>query len=144
MIVATNAYADGLVPWLRRRVVPVGCYIIATEVLDPELARSVSPRNRMLVDTKNFLFYWRLSPDGRMLFGGRRSLAAVTVAEARDFLLRVDGARAPPAAPASPLEFAWGGNVAVTLDRMPHFGRVPSGPARARCSPPGATARASP
>ena len=72
---ATNAYADGLVPWLERRVVPIGSFIIATEVLDPDLARSVNPHERMLVDTKNLLFYWRLSPDGRVLFGGRRSLA---------------------------------------------------------------------
>ncbi|MGZ4716426.1 MAG: NAD(P)/FAD-dependent oxidoreductase, partial [Acidimicrobiales bacterium] len=84
VVVATNAYADGLVGWLRRRVVPVGSYIIATTVLDPEVAASVSPRNRMLVDTKNFLFYWRLSPEGRLVFGGRRSLAPATIPEARD------------------------------------------------------------
>lgn len=129
VIVATNAYADGLVGWLRRRVVPVGSYIIATEVLDPEVAASVSPRNRMLVDTKNFLFYWRLSPDGRLVFGGRRSLAAATIPQARDFLY---GAmvRLHPQLRDVDLEFAWGGNVAITLDRMPHFGRVPRGPAK--------------
>ncbi len=97
VLLATNAYGDALVPWLQRRVVPIGSFIIATEVLDPELARSVSPRERMMVDTKNLLFYWRLSPDGRMLFGGRRSLAPTTVADARDFLYAVDGAH-PPAA----------------------------------------------
>jgi glycine/D-amino acid oxidase-like deaminating enzyme len=128
VIVATNAYADGLVPWLRRRVVPVGSYIIATEVLDPDLAASVSPRNRMLVDTKNFLFYWRLSPDGRVVFGGRRSLSPATVTEARDFLYAAMVRLHPQLADAR-VEYAWGGNVAVTLDRMPHFGRVPTGSA---------------
>jgi len=128
VIVATNAYADGLVPWLRRRVVPVGSYIIATEVLDPALARDVSPRNRMLVDTKNFLFYWRLSPDGRMVFGGRRSLAEATIPEARDFLHQ-SMVRIHPQLAGTPVEYAWGGNVAITYDRLPHFGRVPSGPA---------------
>jgi glycine/D-amino acid oxidase-like deaminating enzyme len=128
VIVATNAYADGLVPWLRRRVVPVGSYIIATDVLDPELARSVSPRNRMLVDTKNFLFYWRLSPDGRMLFGGRRSLAPATIPEARDFLHSAM-VRLHPQLRDARIEFAWGGNVAITLDRMPHVGQVPRGSA---------------
>jgi glycine/D-amino acid oxidase-like deaminating enzyme len=128
VIIATNAYADGLVPWLRRRVVPVGSYIIATEVLDPEVARSVSPRNRMFVDTKNFLFYWRLSPDGRMVFGGRRSLASATIPEARDFL-HAAMVRLHPQLRGARLEFAWGGNVAITLDRMPHAGRVPRGPA---------------
>jgi glycine/D-amino acid oxidase-like deaminating enzyme len=128
VIVATNAYADGLVPWLRRRVVPVGSYIIATEVLDPELARQVSPRNRMLVDTKNFLSYWRLAPDGRLLFGGRRSLAPATIPEARDFLYQ-SMVRIHPQLADVALEFAWGGNVALTIDRMPHFGRVPAGEA---------------
>ena len=128
LIVATNAYADGLVPWLRRRVVPVSSSIIATEVIDPELARSVSPRNRMLVDTKNFLFYWRLSPDGRVLFGGRRSLARTSVAQARDFLYE-SMIRVHPQLAGTAVEHAWGGHVAVTLDRLPHFGRVPTGDA---------------
>ena len=86
VVVCTNAYADGLLPELRRRVLPVGSFIIATEVLEPDLARSVSPRGRMLVDSKNFLFYWRLTPDRRLLFGGRRSLASSTIPQARDFL----------------------------------------------------------
>jgi len=129
VVVATNAYADGLVPWLRRRVVPVGSYIIATEVLDPDVASSISPRNRMLVDTKNFLFYWRLSPDGRLVFGGRRSLAAATIPQARDFLYQAMVGLHPQLRDTA-LEFAWGGNVAITLDRMPHFGRVPRGPAQ--------------
>ena len=133
VIVATNAYADGLVPWLPRRVVPIGSFIIATEVLDPELARSVSPRGRMMVDTKNLLFYWRLSPDGRMLFGGRRSLAPTHGRRRPRLPLRVDGAH-PPAARRHRGRVRWGGHVAMTFDRMPHFGRVPAGPAaRARC-----------
>jgi glycine/D-amino acid oxidase-like deaminating enzyme len=128
VIVATNAYSDALVPWLQRRVVPIGSYIIATEVLDPALARAVSPRQRMFVDTKNLLFYWRLSPDGRMVFGGRRSLAPTTVSEVRDFLYS-SMVRLHPQLAGVRVDYAWGGHVAITLDRMPHFGRVPSGPA---------------
>jgi glycine/D-amino acid oxidase-like deaminating enzyme len=128
VLLATNAYADGVVPWLERRVLPIGSYLIATEVLDPELAASVSPRGRMMVDTKNLLFYWRLSPDGRMLFGGRRSLSTTTVAEARDFL-HASMVRIHPQLAGTAVECAWGGSVAMTLDRLPHFGRVPRGPA---------------
>jgi len=123
VLVMTNAYADELLPRLQRRVVPVGSFIIATEVLDPELARAVSPRDRMLVDTKNFLFYWRLTPDGRLLFGGRRSLAASTIPEARDFLYRSMLA-VHPQLRGTAVERAWGGYVAVTLDRLPHVGRL--------------------
>ncbi len=127
LLLATNAYADGLVPWLQHRVVPIGSFIIATEILDPDLARSVSPRRRMLVDTKNLLFYWRLSPDGRVLFGGRRSLAPSSIADARDFLY-ASMVRLHPQLADSSVAFAWGGHVAITRDRMPHFGRVPHGP----------------
>jgi glycine/D-amino acid oxidase-like deaminating enzyme len=123
VIVATNAAADAAVPWLEARVLPVGSFIIATEVLDPDLARSVSPTGRMMVDTKNLLFYWRLTPDGRMAFGGRRSLDPVEVGEARDFLYQAM-LRIHPQLAGVAVEYAWGGNVAMTLDRLPHVGRT--------------------
>ena len=123
LVVATNAHADGLVPPLARRVLPVGSFIVATEVLDPELAASVNPKRRMLVDSKNFLYYWRPSPDGRLLFGGRRSLAPSTIEQARDFLHAAMVAVHPQLAPVR-IDRAWGGEVAITLDRLPHAGRV--------------------
>ncbi len=124
VFVATNAYADGLVPALARRVLPMGSFIVATVPLDADLARACIPKGRMVYDAKNFLFYWRLSPDDRMVFGGRTSLAATTVPEARDVLYR-ELVRVHPQLDGVPLEFAWGGNVAITFDRLPHCGRVP-------------------
>jgi glycine/D-amino acid oxidase-like deaminating enzyme len=123
VVVCTNAYADGLLPELRRRVLPVGSFIVATEVLEADVARSVSPRDRMLVDSKNFLFYWRLTPDRRLLFGGRRSLASSTIPQARDFLYE-SMLRVHPQLAGTRIDRAWGGNVAVTLDRLPHVGRL--------------------
>ena len=121
VIVATNAYADGLLPPLRRRVLPVGSYIVATEPLDPEVQAEVNPHRRMFVDSKNFLFYWRLTADGRMVFGGRRSLAPVSITEARDFLYE-SLVRVHPQLEGVAVTNAWGGNVAITLDRMPQVG----------------------
>jgi glycine/D-amino acid oxidase-like deaminating enzyme len=123
VFVATNAYADDLLPELRRRVLPFGSYIIATEVLDPGLAREVSPRNRMLVDSKQFLYYWRLSADGRMVFGGRKSAVPTSIAESRDFLYE-SMIRVHPQLAGVAVEHAWGGFVAMTLDRMPHIGQI--------------------
>jgi glycine/D-amino acid oxidase-like deaminating enzyme len=123
VIVTTNAYADRLLPELARRVLPIGSFIVATEPLDPELARSVSPRDRMFVDTKNLLFYWRLSPDGRLVFGGRRSLQHATVADAADYLAR-SLVEIHPQLAGVRITHRWGGNVAMTLDRMPHVGRL--------------------
>ena len=116
----------------RRRAVaarPVCCpsasFIIATEVLTrgPGPRRS-APTGRMMVDTKNLSDYWRLTPDGRMAFGGRRSLDPVEVAEARDFLYD-SMLRDPPAARgvsqwSSPGAATW----PMTLDRLPHVGRI--------------------
>ena len=121
VIVATNGYRDGLVPWLRRRVVPIGSYIIATEPLDPKAAGALNPNGRMYFDSKNFLNYWRLSPDGRFLFGGRASFAPTTVAEARDTLYR-QMLVAHPQLEGVGVERAWGGKVGFTFDRIPHAG----------------------
>ena len=122
VIVGTNGYRDGLVPWLRRRVVPIGSYIIATEPLESGVAEELSPRRRMFFDSKNYLNYWRLSPDGRMLFGGRASMAPTTIARARDSLYRAMVATHPQLA-GTRVEWAWGGKVGFTFDRLPHAGR---------------------
>ncbi|MGQ0803181.1 MAG: NAD(P)/FAD-dependent oxidoreductase [Actinomycetota bacterium] len=123
VLVATNAYADGLVPELVRRVLPVGSFIIATEVLEPALRKEINPRGRMLYDTRNFLAYWRLSSDGRLVFGGRTSLRATTVAAARDVLYR-KMLRIHPQLAGVAVEYAWGGDVAITRDRLAHCGRL--------------------
>jgi glycine/D-amino acid oxidase-like deaminating enzyme len=123
VVLATNAYADDLVPELQRRVLPIGSYIVATEPLAPEVAASISPHRRMFVDTKNLLFYWRLTPDGRLLFGGRRSLAAATLDDAGRYLESA-ARRIHPQLGDAAFTHRWGGKVAITFDRMPHAGRV--------------------
>ena len=127
VVVATNATTDGtLSPWLGRRILRVGSYIIATEPLDPGLAASLIPGGRMLFDSRNFLSYWRLSPDGRrMLFGGRTSFAPTTVERARERLYQVMTQVHPQLAGVA-VDRAWGGDVALTYDRMPHLGRHPA------------------
>ena len=123
VVLATNGYSDRLLPPLRRRIIPIGSYIIATEPLSPDRARSAIPNRRMLVDSKNFLYYWRLSADNRMLFGGRASFAPTTIAKARDWLYAAM-TRVHPQLAGIGIEHAWGGNVGFTFDRLPHIGRI--------------------
>jgi glycine/D-amino acid oxidase-like deaminating enzyme len=79
----------------------------------------------MLFDTRNFLHYWRLSPDGtRILFGGRTSLSPTTVERSRDLLYDAM-VRIHPQLAGVRVERAWGGQVALTADRYPHVGRHP-------------------
>jgi glycine/D-amino acid oxidase-like deaminating enzyme len=124
VLVATNATADAVVPALARRVLPIGSFIIATEPLDPALADELIPNRRMVFDTKQLLFYWRLSPDGRMVFGGRTTLGATSMATARD-VLYAEMTRVHPQLRGARVARSWGGKVAITLDRMPHCGRIP-------------------
>jgi glycine/D-amino acid oxidase-like deaminating enzyme len=113
------------VPWLGRRILGVGSFVIATEPIDAALARSVSPSGRMFFDTKNFLNYWRLSPDGsRLLFGGRTSFAPTTVEQARDRLYAAMVTTHPQLTGVR-VTRAWGGLVGLTFDRLPHLGRHP-------------------
>jgi glycine/D-amino acid oxidase-like deaminating enzyme len=123
VLLATNGYSDRLVPWLRRRVIPIGSYIIATVPLSADQASSVIPNRRMLFDSKNFLHYWRLSADNRMLFGGRASFAPTTIAKARDWLY-AGMIQIHPQLAGVQIDHAWGGQVGFTVDRVPHIGRV--------------------
>jgi glycine/D-amino acid oxidase-like deaminating enzyme len=121
VILATNGYTDGLVPWLRQRIIPIGSYIIATEPLSEELAREISPRGRMFYDSKYFLYYWRLTPDRRLMFGGRASFTRTTVDQTAAILTRAMHEVHPQTRDLR-VEYAWGGNVGFTFDQLPHLG----------------------
>jgi glycine/D-amino acid oxidase-like deaminating enzyme len=126
VVVATNGYTDGAAPALRRRVVPVGSYIIATSPLRTEQALALLPRRRVVFDTRNFLFYFRLSPDDRLVFGGRAQWTPATPRSIRtsaDVLRRGLG-RVFPELRDVAIDFAWGGNVCFTADLLPRAGRL--------------------
>jgi glycine/D-amino acid oxidase-like deaminating enzyme len=123
VLVATNGYTGPLCPSLQRRVVPIGSYLIATAPLEPSLARRLVPNGRVLSDTKHLLYYFRLSPDGRMVFGGRAAFTPTSIARSAAILER--GLREVfPELAGVAIDYAWGGQVAFTLDQLPHVGRL--------------------
>jgi glycine/D-amino acid oxidase-like deaminating enzyme len=126
VLVATNGYTDGVAPSLRRRVIPIGSYIIATEPLPDDLVRELSPNGRAFFDTKNFLYYWHVSADRRMVFGGRASFMPSSVDRTAAILHR-GLLEVHPQLAGRRIDYAWGGNVGFTFDRMPHAGRTPDG-----------------
>ena len=66
---------SSLTPWNRRRVIPIGSYMIATERLDPALVSKLCPKSRVMSDTRKLVFYFRICPEKRrILFGGRVAL----------------------------------------------------------------------
>lgn len=123
VIIATNGYTGSVTPAFQRRVVPVGSYIIATEELAPDLAASISPRNRSFADTRRVLTYYRMSPDGRrLIFGGRARFGHTDPVETAPILHRFMTDRFPQLK-GTRITHAWTGNVAFTLDEMPHMGK---------------------
>jgi glycine/D-amino acid oxidase-like deaminating enzyme len=126
VFVATGGYTGAATPLLRRRVIPIGSYIIATEPLPEALAQEISPRGRMIYDTRNFLYYFRLTPDRRMLFGGRAGFfpETPTTVRASADILRRGMVRIFPQLRDVGIAYAWGGNVDFTFDMMPHAGTV--------------------
>ena len=126
VFVATNGYTDGVAPSLRRRIIPIGSYIIASEPLPEELAREISPKGRSFFDTKNFLYYWHISADRRMIFGGRASFMPTSI-DRTAAILHKGLLEVHPQLAGYRIDYAWGGNVGFTFDRMPHVGRTKDG-----------------
>jgi glycine/D-amino acid oxidase-like deaminating enzyme len=126
VILASGAYTTEATPALRKKIIPIGSYIIATEVLPTELARELSPRNRMIYDSKHFLYYYRLTPDNRMLFGGRAAFFPETENTVRQSaeILRRGMISVYPQLRDTKVEFVWGGTLDFTLDVMPHAGKI--------------------
>ncbi len=121
VIVATNGYSGPAHPPLRRRIIPLGSYLIATAPFPDSLADELIPAARVLSDTKNLLFYFRLSEDRRLLFGGRVAFGPTSSAEAARHLAA--GVRAVfPQLGEVKVEYTWSGKVAFTRDQLPHAG----------------------
>ncbi|HKB09215.1 MAG TPA: FAD-binding oxidoreductase [Vicinamibacterales bacterium] len=124
VLAATNGYTNGAAPGLRRRLIPIGSYIIATEPLDQSTADALLPRRRMAFDSKNFLYYFRVTDDRRLLFGGRAEFGRPDPESTRRAagILRRGMVDVFPGLARAGIEYAWGGNVAFTRDQMPHAG----------------------
>jgi len=126
VLLASGAYTTRATPALRKKVIPIGSYIIATEILPAALAAEVSPRNRMIYDSKHFLYYYRLTPDNRMLFGGRAAFfpeSESTVRESAE-LLHQGMVQVYPQLRDTKVEYVWGGTLDFAMDVMPHSGKI--------------------
>jgi glycine/D-amino acid oxidase-like deaminating enzyme len=118
VIVATDAYTDALVPGLARTLLTVQSILIATAPLPPDLARRILPGGECVSETRRLAFYFRRSPDGRLVFGGRGNAGE---AERESLFSALHGTlrRLYPAAAALPIDYRWSGQVALTLDGLP-------------------------
>jgi glycine/D-amino acid oxidase-like deaminating enzyme len=126
VLVGTSGYTGPSTPALQKKIIPIGSFIITTEVLPESLARELSPHNRQIYDSKNFLYYYRLTPDNRMLFGGRAAFfpeTDQTIRKSAEILQRgmID---VYPQLRDTKVEYVWGGTLDFCFDIMPHAGQV--------------------
>lgn len=126
VFVASGAYTSSFVPELRKKVIPIGSFIIATKPLPEALALELSPRNRMIYDSRHFLHYFRLTPDNRLLFGGRAAFLPETPARVvySAEILRRGMLKVFPQLSQTLVEYIWGGTLDFCFDTMPHAGRA--------------------
>jgi glycine/D-amino acid oxidase-like deaminating enzyme len=126
VFVATSGYTGQATPALQKKLIPIGSFIITTQILPEALARELSPRNRMIYDSKNYLYYYRLTPDCRMLFGGRAAFFPEnerTIRRSAEILRRgmID---VYPQLRDAKVEYVWGGTLDFAFDIMPHAGQL--------------------
>ncbi len=122
VVVATNGYTGKLTPWLQRRVIPIGSYIIATETIAPDMMARLMPKDRIVSDTRKVVYYYRASPDGtRILFGGRVShnetdprLSGPLLHDAMTGIF--------PELKTTRISHSWCGFIAYTFDELMHAG----------------------
>jgi glycine/D-amino acid oxidase-like deaminating enzyme len=126
VLVATSGYTSGITPALQKKIIPIGSFIIVTDVLRKELARELSPRGRMIYDSKNYLYYYRLTPDRRILFGGRAAFFPENENTVRESarILQKGMISVYPQLRGVKVEFVWGGTLDFAFDVMPHAGRI--------------------
>ena len=123
MILAGNAYLRETEPYLYRRIMPVGSYIIATEPLSESEAQSILPQDDAVANCNFIVDYYRLSADRRMLFGGRATYSGMEPKDLGAFvsprMIRVF-----PGLKGVQIDHVWGGHIGITVDRLPHLGRI--------------------
>lgn len=123
-IVATNSYSDltSATARVQRTLVPFRSALIATEKLSPNLAGSLMPTGRTYTETKRMMRWFR-KVDDRVIFGGRGAFGKQDSENAFDALRKAMVGIFPELADI-PLAFKWSGLVAMTLDSVPHVGRL--------------------
>ncbi len=126
VLIATSGYTSGITPSLQKKIIPIGSFIIVTEKLPETLALRLSPRNRMIYDSKNYLYYYRLTQDRRMLFGGRAAFFPENENTVRESarILRDGMISVYPQLRETKVDYVWGGTLDFAFDIMPHAGKM--------------------
>lgn len=122
VVVATSGYTGQVTGWQRRRIIPIGSYMLATEAIEAERMSKLIPRDRIFSDSRKLVVYFRRSPDARrLLFGGRISIFESDPVKSAP-ALRQEMLRIFPQLADVKLSHAWMGFVGFSFDYLPHLG----------------------
>ncbi|MDA3625522.1 FAD-binding oxidoreductase [Saccharopolyspora oryzae] len=124
VVVGTSGYTGNLTPWLQRRIVPIGSFIVVTEPLSPAVVDELLPNRRVASDSKHLTYYFRITPDNRLLFGGRARFALSNQDSDRKSgrILQRAMREVFPQLAGTRIDYCWGGLVDMSLDQMVHAG----------------------
>ncbi len=123
VVLAANAWIGNIAPQFRHRVLPVDSFVIATETLPKELAKRLIPNNRVAYDTRNVLAYYRLSPDGRMVWGGEGTIKGASP-KMNINILRRGMIKVFPELADFKTDYFWSGTLGITFDENTHAGQI--------------------
>ncbi|MDG2501486.1 MAG: FAD-binding oxidoreductase [Porticoccaceae bacterium] len=125
MILACNGYIKKLEPQINGYIMPINNFVLTTEPLSDELVKQIAPLDTSMSDSRFVINYWKLSGDNRLIFGGgenyRRNFPADIKGFVRKYMLQIY-----PQLADTKVDYGWGGTLAITLNRLPHFGRLQS------------------
>ncbi|WP_444921971.1 NAD(P)/FAD-dependent oxidoreductase [Microbulbifer sp. CnH-101-G] len=123
MVLACNGYLGNLEPRLAGKIMPINNFILATEPLSEPLAQKLIANDYAVQDTLFVINYWKLSGDNRLIFGGGENYTARFPADIRKFV-RKNMLKVYPQLEQTRIDYGWGGTLAITMNRMPHMGRL--------------------
>ena len=123
VVVACNGYLADLEPRIAGRAMPINNFMLATEPFSDAAARALNPMDVAVSDTKFVVNYWRLSADRRLLFGGGETYSSTFPRDIRRFVRRFL-LRVYPQLRGARIDYGWGGTLAITMRRLPDFGRI--------------------
>ena len=123
IVIGCNAYLGSLVPRMAGNIMPINNFVIATARLPSHLLPRINRDNLSMSDTLFVINYWKLSQDGRLIFGGGENYSSRFPRDIKAFV-RPHMLNIYPELQDIDIDYGWGGAVGITLNRMPDFGRI--------------------
>ncbi|MDZ4730407.1 MAG: FAD-binding oxidoreductase [Xanthomonadales bacterium] len=123
VVLACNGYLGRLEPRVAGRIMPINNFVLATAVLSAAQQQQFNPQDLCMYDARFVVNYWKLTGDGRFLFGGGENYTKRFPTNIKNFVRRYF-LQLYPSAKDLRIDYGWGGTLAITMNRMPSFGRL--------------------